>query len=177
MRLQFEGTVEMFDTEAWSYHIPVPSELAQQLIDTPTKRRIVCNFNNNPDHHCALMHDGSGGWVIYLPKRLMKKWQFHHKQPVVVQMRPDASEYGMPIPPEFEEMLHQDPEGSKKFHALSKGKQRSLIYFVSQVKSSEIRIRRSFVVLEHLKNHDKLDGRVLMDEMKEANRAWKEGGV
>ena len=171
--MQFEGTVEKFEAGTWSYHIPVPPEIALSLLKNPDGRRIICSIDHFEPFHCALQHDGLGGHVIYLNKQLVTKYNFKLKQRVGVLLKHDSSKYGMEVPVEFEELLRQDAEGSRLFHELTPGMQRSLIHFVARVKSSDILLRRSMVVLEHLKKHSKVDGELLMEEMKEANRNWK----
>ena len=171
--MTFRGIVEKFETGTWTYHIPVPMEIAERFVNSETGRRIVCYIDDHDARHCALSHDGLGGWVIFLHKVYFKKYNLKHKQEVSVRIEADTSKYGMPVPPEFEEVLIQDPEALAKFELLTPGMQRSLIYYVAQVKTSDIRLRRAIVIAEHIKIHDKPDGRVLMQEMREANRRFK----
>jgi uncharacterized protein YdeI (YjbR/CyaY-like superfamily) len=90
---------------------------------------------------------------------------------VELMLEKDHSEYGMPVPEELIEFWEQDPEGAEHFHALTKGRQRSLIHWVNTVKSSNKRIQRSYVMMEHLKrNGGVLDFRAMLDLLKEENR-------
>jgi uncharacterized protein YdeI (YjbR/CyaY-like superfamily) len=62
------------------------------------------------------------------------------------------------MPEELAELLAQDEEGDRLFHALTPGKLRTLLYLVGQPKSSDIRLHRALVVVEHLKtNQGKID--------------------
>lgn len=71
-------------------------------------------------------------------------------------------------------MLDQNPEADKVFHAFTKGKQRTLIYWLNNVKSSDIRIRRALVMTDHLVNQrGNIDFKLLNVEMKTANQAAK----
>ena len=63
----------------------------------------------------------------------------------------DSSEYGMPMPEELQVLLDQDEYGKQRFDELTKGKQRNIIYFVSQAKSSQVRIDRAIQLIEKLK--------------------------
>jgi len=75
----------------------------------------------------------------------------------------------MPISEELEEILSQDPDGSELFHKLTPGKIRSLIYHVGKYKSSDKRVEKGVIILEHLKaNEGKLDWKML-------NEAFKQG--
>ncbi|MFT3743199.1 MAG: YdeI/OmpD-associated family protein [Pyrinomonadaceae bacterium] len=79
----------------------------------------------------------------------------------------DESKYGLPMPEEFEEVLNQDPEGDRLFHALGKGKQRSLLYLLSRSKDVDLRIHQALIVVEHLKENDgNIVGDVLNRQLK-----------
>ena len=56
----------------------------------------------------------------------------------------------MPMPLELEQALKLDEVANGLFHALTAGKQRNLIYLVSQVKSSEKRVKKALVILDYL---------------------------
>ncbi|MBK8517794.1 MAG: hypothetical protein IPL55_16360 [Saprospiraceae bacterium] len=57
------------------------------------------------------------------------------------------------------------------FHALTPGKQRSLIYIVGKVKNTESKIRKSLAIADHLtSNKGKIDGKLLYEALKEYNK-------
>ena len=71
------------------------------------------------------------------------------------------------MPEEMAEVLESDPEGDELFHALTPGKQRNLLYIIGKVKSSELRIHKALVVVEHLKTQGgKINFSQLYDELK-----------
>ena len=79
-----------------------------------------------------------------------------------IELLKDESKYGIPMPEEFQELLYQDEEGNDLFHALTAGKQRSLLHIIGTVKSPDIRIRKGMIMLNHLRsNNGKLDFRQL----------------
>lgn len=41
------------------------------------------------------------------------------------------------MPEELEELLHQDEEGNRLFHALTPGKQRTLLYYIGAPKTAD----------------------------------------
>jgi hypothetical protein len=86
---------------------------------------------------------------------------------VSVVLEADDSKYGMPMPAELREVLKQDRQGSRLFHSLTPGKQRSMLYYIGKQKDVDRRIRFSLVIIEHLKANDgKLVHGKLGDELK-----------
>ena len=55
------------------------------------------------------------------------------------------------MPEELRELFRQDKEGNKLFHALTRGKQRTLLYIIGNGKSPEKRAIRSIAIINHLK--------------------------
>ena len=93
---------------------------------------------------------------------------------IQVRLEVDNSEYGMEISEEFREVLFSDPEGSDWFHKLTPGKQRTLIHLINKIKNSQLKIERSFVILEHLKKRGgKLDYKILDQDIKDFRDSMK----
>ncbi|MGD1846193.1 MAG: YdeI/OmpD-associated family protein [Salibacteraceae bacterium] len=173
MAVAFTTQLERFeDSPLWGYHLVVPNEIAEDLIEGDD-RRMVCTLENKISFHCALMPSKTSGWFIMINKSNRNKLGLVRGQVMAVQLEKDTSDYGMPMPDELHELLLQDEVGSDYFHALTPGKQRNLIHFVGQVKSSDIRLRRAFVVVEHLKMHQGvINFKALSQEMKAANQLY-----
>jgi uncharacterized protein YdeI (YjbR/CyaY-like superfamily) len=108
--------------------------------------------NDKVKYHCAIHTDGSGGYRIMLNKEGCKKLGLTRGETIHVELEKDRSEYGVPIGEQLREVLDQNPEADKVFHGFTKGKQRTLIYWANNVKSSDIRIRRALVMTDHLVN-------------------------
>jgi uncharacterized protein YdeI (YjbR/CyaY-like superfamily) len=81
----------------------------------------------------------------------MKKLGVCFGDEVIVSLQADTSEYGMEMPEELSELLSQDEEGNRRFHLLTKGRQRYIIHYVSSVKSTQLRIDRAIMLIENLK--------------------------
>jgi hypothetical protein len=138
--------------------------------------RVRCTIGDQATFSAPLLHDGDGGFFITLNQSRLKKMNWEEGQPVTLQIESDDSPYGTEVSDAFLACLDDDEEASALFHALTPGKQRTLIHWVDQVKSSEIRIRRALVVMEHLKEvGGKLDFKRLNARMKEMNAAYKRG--
>lgn len=85
-----------------------------------------------------------------------------------VTLKKDMSDYGLPMPEELLEVFRQDPAGKKLFHALTPGKQRTLLYIIGKVKDQEKRINRALVIVRHLsENKGRIDYRKLSVSLKE----------
>jgi len=83
-------------------------------------------------------------------------------------LMPDDSEYGLPLPEELKELFRQDPAGKKLFHALTPGKQRTLLYIVGNVKHTEKKVFRSLAIIRHLKeNNGTIDYKKLNTALKD----------
>lgn len=129
-------------------------------------KRVVCSINGGEPFQCALMPWG-GTFYIIVNKSKRDAVGVVGGDMVSVELGKDESKYGLPMPAEVREVLKQDPEGNKMFHALTPGKQRSMLYWLSRTKDIDRRIHKTLIFLEHLKKNDgKLDGNKLAEEMK-----------
>lgn len=162
----FTATLEKFDSNLWGHHITVPDAVAQVFLAQDAKR-VVCTLNDKDAFQCALMPKGEGRYFININKKLRDKLGLKIGSPVRVALRKDDSEYGLPMPEEFAELLQQDEAGNQLFHTLTPGKQRTLLYIVGSVKGSDRRLARALVVVEHLKaNGGKINFKVLYVDLK-----------
>lgn len=166
--MEFTGILENFSQSAIGYHvhIKIPSDILFILLEKCPDKRVVCTLDKQLQFHCALMPKGSFHYIL-LNQELVKKNKLTIGQKLLVSLEKDNSRYGVPISEEMEEVLHSDPQGSDLFHLLTPGKQRSLIYMINKFKSSQLKIERSFVILDHLKKRKGfLDFKGLNDDFK-----------
>lgn len=140
-----------FYHEVWHQHIKVPMEAVEPFLDMKAKR-VICTLFGETRFHCALMPDGKGGFFINLNKELRKKYNLDIGDEVSFTLERDESQYGMEMPEELGELLAQDDEGSALFHALTPGKQRSLIFLVAKPKTSHTRLRKALGIINYLKS-------------------------
>lgn len=163
--IEFNATLERSDNKLWSAHVRVPDSVAKHFPDVES-RRIVCTLNGSTRFQTAILPYRKGLWVIRVNKTLVRKLKVEFGEEIHVVIHPDESAFGLPLPEEFEELLLQDAEGKKWFDALTPGKQRTLLYIVDSVKSTEKRIARGLAILRHLKankgviDYKKLDGMI-----------------
>lgn len=165
--INFLGTIRSFDKNDlyWELHIPIPDSLFNEMINYTENKRIVCTLKNHT-FHCAMMPKTTFHYIL-LNKDLCKKLQLELGDIIDVNITNDDSKYGINISEEMEEVLFSDPDGNYLFHLLTPGKQRTLIYMVNKFKSSQIKIEKTFVIIEHLKKQKgKLDFKQLNEDFK-----------
>ena len=168
MKASFKAIISRFDDSIWAFHVKVPDEIYQSFAAEKIKR-VLMSINGSESVHAGLMPAGKGTYFLMLSKDLMKKLQLAGDQEVEVKIEKDTSKYGMPISEEMKELLELDPDGEVLFHRLTPGKIRSLLHFVNKYKSSDKRIEKAVIILEHLKaNNGILDWKML-------NQAFKDG--
>ena len=166
----FSSVLEASDNKLWGAHLTVPKSIATRLIGG-TQRRVVCTLNGVETFQCALIPHGNGSFVITVNKKLRDKLDLKFGMTVNVHLQKDESKYGLPMPEEFAELLRQDKQGSRFFHALTPGKQRTLLYIIGQKKNSEARIDCGIIILEHLKaNKGAVQYRKLNGALKKSHR-------
>ncbi len=126
-------------------------------------KRVKCSINGTDPFQCALMPWGEIHYIL-VNKLRRTELGLNVGDIVDVTLEKDDSKYGLPMPEEFREILDQDPDGDKLFHALTAGKQRSILYQVAQPKDIDRRIHTGLIFIEHLKKND---GKVISDQLAE----------
>lgn len=156
----------MKDSPLWGNFVVVPTPIATQFLDQKN-RRVIVTYNDSIPYHQALMPDGNGGFFLTVNKEIRKSLELHEGMDITISIRKDHSKYGMAMPEEFSELLKLDIEGSNIFHALTLGKQRTLIHLVAKNKGSDTRIKKALVILNYIKA---VNGVI---DFKELNQAFK----
>lgn len=168
--LRFRSILKRSGNKLWESHFQVPNDVAERFIHG-NSRRVVCRLGNSSAYQCALRPYGQGVFVIPVNKTMRDRLGLEFGTAVEVSLRKDESEYGLPFPEELRELLQQDPEGSRLFHALTRGRQRTLLYVVGSAKSSDKRISRAIAVIKHLKsNGGKINYKELYGSLKNSHR-------
>ena len=171
--MEFESTLNKGDSDIYHWYFPVPNEIAESFING-RNRRVICTVNNKERYHCAIHRGGHGVCMIMLNRQRCKKLGLIRGQSFHVEIQKDESEYGVPMSEELREILDQMPEADNHFHRMTKGIQRTLIYWVQRVKSSDIKIRRALVMANHIEeSNGEVDFKLLSIQMKDANQAVK----
>lgn len=147
---RFNSILERSTNKLWGAHFRVPQNIAKRY-SIGTDRRVFCVINGEIEFQCALLHGGKGDFVITVNKKLREALHLKFGAEVDVQIWKDETEYGLPVPEEFAELLKQDGEGARYFQALTPGRRRTLLYLVGNVRTPEMRAFRAIAILNHLK--------------------------
>lgn len=148
--IQFNTYINRLDYLQSMHYLEVPAEIILQL-GGKLKIRLLCTVNNSLTFQCGLVALGNGNAYISINSKRMKQLKVKAGDEVKVALQLDESEYGMEMPEELAELLKQDEEGMERFSLLPPGKQRYIIYYVSGVKSSNLRLERALRLIENLK--------------------------
>jgi hypothetical protein len=149
---RFIAPLERSDNKLWGSHVRVPARVAKEYA-SGRSRRILCQLNDSEMFQCALLPFGSGQFVISVNKSLRSQLGLEMGDDVIVRVQRDESTYGLPVPDELSELFAQDKEGDRLFHALTRGKQRTLLYIIGSVKDPDKRIHRALAIVNHLKEN------------------------
>ena len=149
----------------WHF-VDVPGRIGKKFEKKDGSRRVVCTINGAEAFQCALL-SSSGDFVIVVNKTKRDRLKIVAGDKITVELKADESKYGLPMPAEFKEVLKQDREADKLFHALTAGKQRSVLYLVGKIKDVDRRIHAALIFVEHIKkNEGKIVGDQLYHELK-----------
>lgn len=156
------------ETSGWHFLV-IEKKTADKLSFKDKYKRVVCKINGGEPFQCALMPT-RGKFYIIVNKKKREALGIVAGDRVNVELVVDESKYGLPMPEEFREVLNQDPEGDKLFHSLTPGKQRSLLYYVGNIKDIDRRIFQALAIIEHIKEHGKVIDKLLYQELKRPHR-------
>ena len=151
---------------------PIPSGVVAHLLEREENAsRVICHINGSGCIHSGLMPDGKGDYFITISKAVRERFGMEEGERVQLELLPDLSTYGIPLPAEAAEVWDIDPEAYAVFHQLTPGKQRSLLYQIDKLKGLEARAKKAVQIHDYLKSVDgKLDYRELNTYIKADNR-------
>jgi hypothetical protein len=139
-------------------------------------RRVLCRLNTLDERQCALLPIGNESFVVTVNRTQLKALGLDVGATVRVTLRKDESVYGLPVPQELTELFRQDTEGKRLFHALSRGRQRTLLYIVGKANTPDDRASRAVIVIQHLiENAGVIDYRKLSVRLKQGRNRTAAG--
>lgn len=169
--MKFTAKISRFENSEvfWTSIIIIPEDIYQEMIMLSPSKRIICRLNNKMTFHCGMIPKKSFQYIM-LSRERIKTLNLGKNDEISVEVVPDKSEFSFEISEELQEVLFSDPDGNSLFKKLTSGKQRSIIYLISKTKNTQLRIEKSFVLLEHLKrNKGKFDPIVYQEDCRVFN--------
>lgn len=136
--------------EMGMHYIILDNSVANKFLQNGHKR-ILCKLNDEIEFHCAIMPSKSGYYFINIGQKYCKQLNIKEGSIVKAKFALDDSEFQFEMPEELQAVLDTDPEAQNIFNSLTKGKQRSLIYLITLVKSSDKKIERALLITKKLK--------------------------
>ena len=162
----FKTTLTKSPADSGWHFLVVNKEIVAKFGFEGKFKRVVCTINGGESFQCALLPSGELFYII-VNKKKRDELGIVADDSVDVLLERDESKYGLPMPEEFAEVLKQDADGDRLFHAISQGKQRSILYQIAKAKDVDLRIHYGLIVLEHLKENDgKVIDSKLFEELK-----------
>ena len=130
--------------------IGIGTSMAEKIVKKGVKR-CICTLNGKSNLHVALQSRKEEGYFIYISKRVLKELSLKKGMTVQMELKEDESQFQFEEAEEWNEVLATDPIAKDIFDQLTPGNQRSILYLITRVKSSEKRIERSLHIAEQLK--------------------------
>jgi hypothetical protein len=164
--IKFKTELVQSTTGSGWHFLLVKGEIVAKLGFEGKFKRIICTMNDGEGFQCALLPWGELFYII-VNKKKRDAIGIVAGDTVNVLLEKDESKYGLPMPEEFQEVLNQDADGDRMFHALTEGMQRSILYLLSKPKDIDVRIHQALLIIDHLKENDgKINGKKLYHELK-----------
>jgi len=160
-RVKFRSVLTVAAPASGWHYIPVAWKIGEKFPKNGGTRRVLCTINGVETFPCALM-PYEGEFTIVVNKERRKKLGIGAGDKITVEIAPDESEHGMPMPDELQEVLNQDPEGQTAFQAMTPGKRRSMMYFIGKIKDIDRRIHTALIFIEHIKKNN---GKIIYEQL------------
>ena len=130
----FSAQIERFEGEGHMHFLALPDDLVDD-IRSQGKKRYVITVNDAVTWHCGLLGTGDGRWFVMVAKEKLKQAQTTLGGWVHVDFAVDDSKYGMPVPPDLQDMFDDDPAFLARFDAMLPGKRRNALHHIASAKT------------------------------------------
>jgi len=151
-------------------NIVLPMDVAEAF-KAQDQQRVLIRINGHLEKFGAINSRGDGSYFLYVNKSERKLLSRDHPGQLTVEIGPDLSHYGMPMPTELKEAFHLYPNAEKLFKGLTPGRQRSIIYTVAKPRREETRIRKAIIIMDYLIDYQ---GVVDLREMSQYIKDYRE---
>lgn len=149
-KIEFDSRIDQLPYMLGMHYVGVPDSVTS-VLGKRSNLRLICRLNETVEFPCGLMALDKTMSYIMINKKRMNELGVKKGDVVHVQLEADHSKYGMPVPDEMNEYFEQDPEGLARFDKLSPGKQRNIIYYISEISNSQKRIDKLIMMMNNLR--------------------------
>lgn len=132
----------------------VPADVSAALLATESGTRVLASYNGGAVDQTRLLPagaGGAGGYYLLVSVEKQGALGLALGDTVDVQLVPDESDYGMPVPEEWADRLADDGALAREFAALTPGRQRRILYVVGKPKGAATRSRKAAGAAEYLR--------------------------
>jgi hypothetical protein len=137
--------------KGWPFHVVLDQETINKIMVNGNKRAVAFVADTEYRYHCGILLKKTIGHYIFVNSEITKKLNLKEGSTIDLTLVIDESKYQFEMPEEMTEVLAQDQVADEIFHGLKPGNQRSLIYLISQVKTSDKKIERALKIADRLK--------------------------
>ena len=135
------------------FYLEVPVSIAQPFYEKKQRRfTVTVSHKNHEVCFPAAIQKRKHLFLVMINKRLQQQLNIDASSAFTVQLEPDTSKYGVPMPEEFDAVLLTDNEAFDRFEALTPGRQRALIFHILKIKDTQKRVDKALMISENLKS-------------------------
>lgn len=116
------------------------------------QKRVLVSINNSEAYHAAIQSLKPIGFRIQISQAKLKELNIQVGHEINVTLSQDIHPVQFHVPEEWTAVLEQDVDAEKVFQSLRPGNQRSILFLINKLKSTEKRIEKSLRIAELLKS-------------------------
>ena len=131
------------------HFVALPEALASDIRRQGSKRYVI-TMNDAITWHCGLLGTGDGRWFVVVSKDKLKLAHTTLGGWVHIDFAVDDSKYGMPVPPDLQDMLDDDPEFLNRFDTMLPGKRRNAMHQIASAKTDATVAKRILKLMTDL---------------------------
>ena len=151
---RFSAVVQVLDDHPMFVHhcLPVPPTVVAEL-QTRRLRRLTGTLNGHPFNLALHNRAGEAERCILLSRQTLRDLKATAGDTVTVVCQPDEAPDEVALPEELLEVFNQDEEAAARFAALTPGRRRSLVHYVSSAKGLDTRVNRAVDLARKLRTN------------------------
>jgi hypothetical protein len=146
---EFESVLDRGTKGLRQHFLEVPAPVAQ-AIEATGSRRVVLAVKGQ-EYRRALNTIVGVGRVLLIGKDVLREAHLELGDVVQVRLWADPEPDKLDVPEEFQAVMDSDPEAAERFEGLTLGTRRSMLIYITQVKHTDTRIKRSLEMAEKLR--------------------------